>query len=238
MTAREFYGLDAPAAVRNLALAGTTLVAGVLLPNTFRAAAIIHALWPTGAFMLAAAAWMLASSLWFKKGVMQSLLTARQWRGDEHVLDVGCGSGLVAIGAAKRVSTGTVHAIDLWQTADLSGNGPEAIRANALIAGVSDRVRIETGDARALPYTDATFDVVASMTAIHNIPSADGRQTAIAEIWRVLKPGGQILIFDIRHARGYLRQLRSLGAVKTQLKGPIFLWGPMGWRFTASKPVH
>jgi arsenite methyltransferase len=59
---------------------------------------------------------------------------------------------------------------------------------------------------------------------IHNIPDKSGRQTAIAEIWRVTKPGGQILIFDIRHARSYLRELREAGATDAKLAGPILLW--------------
>jgi ubiquinone/menaquinone biosynthesis C-methylase UbiE len=74
------------------------------------------------------------------------------------------------------------------------------------------------------------------MTAIHNIPDTAGRTAAIAECWRVTKPGGQILIFDIRHGRKYARQLRSLGATDVQMTGPILLWGPIGWRFSASKP--
>ena len=50
------------------------------------------------------------------------------------------------------------------------------------------------------------------------------------------KPGGQILMFDIRHARRYAAQLRAAGAVDVRLNGPILLWGPVGWRFSAMKP--
>ncbi|MGI4792760.1 MAG: class I SAM-dependent methyltransferase [Janthinobacterium lividum] len=236
MTAREHYGIDAPTVVRNLGLSGPALLACNLLPRALPGASVAHALWPTGVALLAAAAWMLVSSLWIKNMVMRSLLGERHWRGDETILDVGCGRGLVAIEAARRVPSGRVHGIDLWQGSDLSGNGPEAIRDNAKIAGV-DRLVVDTGDARDLPYADASFDVVASMTAIHNIAAKVGRRTAIAEAWRVLRPGGQILIFDIRHARSYLRQLRELGAVDTRLNGPIPLWGPVGWRFSATKPA-
>lgn len=72
------------------------------------------------------------------------------------------------------------------------------------------------------------------MTAIHNIPDRQGRTQAIAAIWRVTKPGGEILIFDIRHARSYAARLRGLGA-QVRVTGPIILWGPIGWRFSASK---
>jgi arsenite methyltransferase len=235
MADRENYGVDAPGVVRTLLLVGIIFISCGFLPNSFVGASIGHKFWPTGISALAAAGWMLTSSLWMKKGVMHSLLDQRHWRGDETVLDVGCGRGLVAIEAARRVPQGRVYAVDIWQAADLSGNSPEAIRANAAIAGVENRLAIDTGDARQLPYPDASFDVVSSMAAIHNIEDTEGRRKAVSEVWRVLRPGGQILIFDILHARAYLQQLRDLGAINTALAGPIMLWGPLGWRFSATK---
>ncbi len=236
MSARESYGIDAPGAVRTLGLLGVVCLACAFVPNHVPGASIARGIWPAGASMLAGCAWMLLSSLWIKKKVMRSLLNQRHWCGDEAVLDVGCGRGLVAIAAAHRVPFGKVYGVDIWQAEDLSGNSPDAIRANAVAAGVGDRLVIETGDARSLPYPDASFDVVTSMTALHNIGDLDGRRKAVSEAWRVLRPGGQVLIFDIRHAKKYLQQLRELGAVDTALAGPILLWGPFGWRFRATKP--
>lgn len=237
MAGKEYYGVDAPTVVRNLGLGGVALLAISFAMTRWQ---IIPALYPAargaGIGMSVAACWMLISSLWLKHRVMRSLLNMRRWRGDERVLDVGCGRGLVAIGAARRVPQGTVRGIDLWQDVDLSGNTPTAFLANAEAAGVADRVEVDTGDARALPYPDASFDVVVSMTAIHNIPDAAGRTAAIAEMWRVLRPGGQILLFDIHHARTYLRQLRAFGPIDSRLVGLILLWGPMGWRFAVTKP--
>ena len=237
MAAREYYGIDAPGVVRTMGILGIVLMAGGLLPNSVPGASMIHKFWPTGISALAGSAWMLTSSLVLKQRVMRSLLDQRHWRGDETVLDVGCGRGLVAVEAARRVPRGKVHGVDIWQGADLSGNSPDSIRANASIAGVSDRLVIDTGDARKLPYPDASFDVVSSMTALHNIGNTKGRREAISEVWRVVRPGGQILIFDIRHAKSYLRHLRDLGAVDTALVGPIILWGPLGWRLSATKPA-
>ncbi|WP_124847434.1 class I SAM-dependent methyltransferase [Acidipila sp. EB88] len=238
MADREDYGIDAPRVVRNLGIIGGAFLVGGVLPRGVPGSAVLHMFWPSGLSLLAACAWMLASSLWLKKGVMRSLVGERRWRGDEMVLDVGCGRGLVSVEAARRVPHGSVHGVDIWQAEDLSGNGPEAILINAAAAGVSDRLTIDTGDARKLPYPDALFEVVLSMTTIHNIPDAAGRRQAISEAWRVLRPGGQILIFDIRHARTYLRQLRDEGATEITLKGPILLWGPVGWRFSAVKPSN
>ena len=240
MTARERYGQDAPTVVRNLAVIGVALIAADLALDA-AGVTTLHAFQPTlrftGWLLMAMALWMIVSSRSLKFIVLRRLLDQRPWRGDEAVLDIGCGRGLVAIGCARRVPAGHVTGIDLWQEADLAGNSPAAIRANAGAAGVADRLTVDTGDARALPYADAGFDVVASMTAIHNIPDAAGRATAIAEAWRVLKPGGQMLIYDIRHARAYAAQLRTLGAVEIRMSGPILLWGVLGWRFSAGKPA-
>ena len=243
--AGEDYGIDAPTVVRNFVVIGIVLLilsfgtTGLLQLRTVGPSELTRVLQGNGLvgaiICLVMAFWMFASSRWLKRRVCRALLDARAWRGDEAVLDVGCGRGLVAVAAARRVPRGRVTGVDIWQEVDLGGNSPEAIRANAEAAGVADRLSVDTGDARSLPYPDASFDVVASMTAIHNIPDAEGRRAAIAEAWRVTRPGGQLLIFDIRHARRYAAQLRALGA-EVRLTGPILLWGPIGWRFSAVKP--
>ena len=238
MTTQPSYGIDAPTVVRNLSVGGMVLaVAGAAMGIAGFGAQFVPSIITAGLIMGVTALWMLASSLWIKQIVMRRMLQDHDWRGDEQVLDVGCGRGLVTIEAARRVPRGHVRGIDMWQAQDLSDNGPDQTLANARLAGVADRLTVDTGDARALPYSDASFDLVTSMTVIHNIPNAEGRREAIAQIWRVVKPGGQILIFDIRHARSYLQQLRDLGAVDTRLRGPILLWGPIGWRFAVRKPT-
>lgn len=239
MATRERYGQDAPTVVRNLALIGV----GLTLPDLVLPAGAIPALRNvlpslslTGGLLMAMALWMVISSAFLKPRLARALLAERRWRGDEAVLDIGCGRGLLAIAAARLVPHGRVTGIDLWQEVDLAGNRPDAIRANAAAAGMADRLTVDTGDARDLPYPDAAFDVVVSMTVIHNIPDAAGRTRAVAEAWRVTKPGGQILIYDIRHARAYARQLRDLGAVDVRMSWPILLWGVLGWRFSATRP--
>ena len=113
---------------------------------------------------------MMWSSRVAKLRLRDQLLDPLALQGDEKVLDVGCGRGLLAIGAAKRLKTGKVTGIDVWNPQDLSGNSADAAKENAKIEGVADKVRIETGDARKLVYPDNHYDVVVSSLALHNIP--------------------------------------------------------------------
>ena len=150
-------------------------------------------------------------------------------RGDEVVLDMGCGRGAVLTAVARRLSTGRVTGIDIWSTKDQSGNARDVTLRNASLEGVGDRVQIETGDMRALPYPDAIFDLVVSSLAIHNIRSNAGRKRAIVEGFRVLKPGGRIVIADIRATAMYADVLRALGASNVERRR-------LGWRFWWGNP--
>jgi arsenite methyltransferase len=113
---------------------------------------------------------------------LERFLDLIPWRGDEAVLDVGCGRGLLLVGAARRLTTGKALGVDLWRSADLTGNEPAAMLDNARLEGVADRVEIRDGDARLLPFVDASFDVLLSGLALHNIPDRDGRRQAVREI--------------------------------------------------------
>ena len=117
--------------------------------------------------------------------------------------------------------------VDLWRSVDQSGNSPEATRHNAIAEGVADRFELHTGDMTALPFEDNIFDVVVSSLAIHNISGSAGREKAINEAVRVLRPGGRLMIADIRGTRQHEAQLAKLGmsAVARRRLGWRFWWG-------------
>jgi arsenite methyltransferase len=207
---RPNYGIDAPGAVRNLLLGGLALLGLAVASYLFdwgltRMASIVGMGW------LGLAGWMIWDSKVGKLWSRDLILDGLQLRSDESVLDVGCGRGLLLIGAAKRLTTGKAVGVDIWNTKDLSGNRPEATLENARLEGVTERVEVKDGDARRLPFADGAFDVIVTKDALHNIYNAAERDTAVREIARVLKPGGRLFIGDIRHTGRYMQVLRECG---------------------------
>ena len=236
------YGLDAPRIVRSMFSRGAwTLAIALVLYVVNRseypgpALRMCGILALIGLLFLAVGAVMVWSSRVAKLGLRDRMLDSLALRGDERVLDVGCGRGLLAIGAAKRLKTGKVVGIDVWNPFDLSGNSSEAAKANAKIEGVADKVRIETGDAQKLVYPDNHYDVVISSLVLHNIPEQDGRAQAVREMIRVLKPGGKLAIFDIFRTGEYAEVLKASGAKDMELSKTSFLWCVPGRSLTARK---
>ena len=199
------YGLDAPVVVRNLFLASVGCIIVGLLFSPVR-----WMIQPGIGFGIAVVL-MVSASLFGKVRVRNRILRWHPWRGDEHVLDVGCGRGLYLLGAAKKLTTGKSVGIDLWQAYDLSGNTAEATWANARAEGVEDRIEIMSGDMRRMPFRDASFDVILSCQAIHNIYDRSERDQALGEIVRVLKPAGSLYIIDHRNTRQYADYFRRAG---------------------------
>jgi SAM-dependent methyltransferase len=226
---RADYGVDAPYVVRNLSLMGAALlVLGIVAVRSG------HQLerW-LGIFLLVGCGiglleggYMLWSSRVGKYRERERLLDLVALRGDEHVLDVGCGRGLILNGAALRLTTGRAVGLDLWGGRDQSGNTPEATTDNARREGVLERVELVHGDAREMPLAIATFDVVLSSLAVHNIPAARERRTALREILRVLRPGGRFAILDFQRTGEYASALRELGAADVRIIGPHYLMFP------------
>jgi len=150
------------------------------------------------------------------------ILDGLDLRGDETVLDLGCGRGAVLLAAAQRLPQGRAVGVDLWR-ADQTGNSLEQTLANATAERVADRVDIQTADITALPLPDDSVDVILSSLVIHNIPGRDGRSRAIAEAARVLRPGGRLAIADLAATADHVRQLRDLGWRTAQRRN-------LGWR--------
>jgi len=214
---RGSYGIDAPYAPA--VIAAIIVVFAVLAIVAHNPGMLVSM-----AFMLAVLGSYLYTTLRGKHVVWAGLLARAKLRGDERILDLGCGRGAVLLLAAKHLSTGRAVGVDLWRSVDQSGNSIEATQRNAATEGVADRIDLHTGDMTALPFDDRSFDVVVSSLAVHNIGTPAGRDQAIAEAVRVLRPGGRLMLADIRATRRYQDRLAALGMLDVARRG-------LGWRF-------
>ena len=128
-------------------------------------------------------------------------------------LDVGCGSGALAIACAKRNPTAAFIGIDRWGKEYASFNKP-LCESNAKAEGVSN-VSFQRGDATHLDFPDESFDAVVSNYVYHNIPG--DRQAYLLETLRVLKKGGMFAIHDIfsksRYGdmQAFVKKLKDMG---------------------------
>jgi ubiquinone/menaquinone biosynthesis C-methylase UbiE len=164
-----------------------------------------------------------------KFAVWTGILSDLGLKGNERVLDIGCGRGTVLMAAAKLVPAGRAVGIDIWSTSDQSGNSAQATERNAKEEGVADRVEVRSGDMRDLPFPESSFDVVVSSMAIHNVHEREGRTSALDEAIRVLRRGGTLAIVDFMVVAEYAEHLRSRGMQDVELR-------KLDWRFWYGSP--
>ncbi|MFH1524600.1 MAG: class I SAM-dependent methyltransferase [Chloroflexota bacterium] len=138
-------------------------------------------------------------------------------------LDVGTGNGILAIKLAQRFTKTEVIGMDYW------GKNWEYSRLiceeNAAIARVSERVRFLKGNAAALDFPYASFDVVVSNLTFHEVKSVQRKREMVREALRILKPGGNFAFIDYFYNSHYYGEsaefqifLWSLGLSKVEFK--------------------
>jgi arsenite methyltransferase len=226
---RGSYGVDAPYVPVLFAAGGLLLAvpAVVSLARSLSTGSGVQLC--CGLFLLLCGASYFYTTRRGKFVVWSRLVRDLRLRGDERVLDLGCGRGAVLLLAAAQVPRGRAIGIDLWKSSDQSGNAVDATRRNAELEGVTSQVELLTGDMTALPLPAGDVDVVVSSLAIHNIKARDGRAHAIDEAVRVLRPGGRLVIADIRAADEYAARLTELGLLEVTRRR-------LGWRFWYGGP--
>jgi SAM-dependent methyltransferase len=232
VTGRPNYGIDAPNVLRNLFLFGALSVALALItPAQLHLGSMVfltHGMfWVTGIFLLVEGFLYL---FYVKVGKLyhrDKLLALHSWRGDEQVLDVGCGRGLLLAGAARRLTSGRATGIDVWSNEDMAGNSEAATERNLTIERVADRCSLVSAPAQAMPFADGSFDVVVSNLCLHNIYDRAVRRKAIEEIARVLRPGGVALLSDYKHTGEYAAELARLGFSVERRWGNLTAFPPL-----------
>ena len=129
----------------------------------------------------------------------KSIGVLSQIKAGDWVLDVGCGSGRLTL-AAQQWAGENGEAVGI----DPSPEMIEVARQNAKRAG--SKAKFELGLAESLPFPDGSFDVVLNRLMLHHLPE-DLKQRGLAEMRRVLKPGGVCLIVDFEPPKSGLLRL-------------------------------
>jgi ubiquinone/menaquinone biosynthesis C-methylase UbiE len=173
-------------------------------------------------------AWLLTHGR--ERAFRERLINLAGPRLGDSVLDIGCGTGTLAIAAKRHVGpTGAVYGIDA---------SPEMIaRATHKSAKAGASARFQLAAAEQLPFPDARFDVVFSTLMLHHLPRNTRAQCAI-EIRRVLKPRGRVLAVDFGRAqakRGLLAHFHRHGHVA--IEDIVAVPGNAGFTVLNSGPV-
>ena len=115
----------------------------------------------------------------------------------EAVLDLGCGEGRYTLPVASRVGPlGTVYAVDLWE------EGLARLGEKAGQEGVANIRVIHADVSRSLPLPDACLDVALMATVLHDLAEAGQAQGALAEMARLVKPGGRLAVVEFKKIAG------------------------------------
>ncbi|HTM21424.1 MAG TPA: bifunctional demethylmenaquinone methyltransferase/2-methoxy-6-polyprenyl-1,4-benzoquinol methylase UbiE [Kofleriaceae bacterium] len=131
-------------------------------------------------------------SLGMDRGWRRRTVRALALQPGDRVLDLATGTADLAIAVARR-----------WRGVDVVGVDPSTAmlahgQAKVDRAGLAERIRLERGDAQALPFADGTFTAVTIAFGLRNIPD---RARALAEMARVTRPGGRVAVLELGEPR-------------------------------------
>ncbi len=155
--------------------------------------------------------------------IVEKIQSQIPWRGDEQVLDVGTGSGILLVGCGQKLTTGHGIGIDIWLP-DAGGGTPELFQHNIKVEGLADKLELQNVDVREMPFEDGSFDVIVSSLAMHHVGAGSAeRLRGIREMIRTLKPGGYIALYDLSGVlKDGIRLLEDQGFSTINRQGRMF----------------
>ena len=152
-----------------------------------------------------------------ERAYREKTLDLAEPKAGESVLDVGCGTGTLAIAAKRRVGGGgRVHGIDA---------SPEMIvRARLKAKRAGAEVTFDNALVENLPFADGVFDAAMCTTMLHHLPDQARRQ-CLREVRRVLRPGGRFLAVDfggpVRERRSWIAKFHRHGRIDLDRLTPL-----------------
>jgi SAM-dependent methyltransferase len=179
------------------------IVVPVILALAFGALSLLTMLFliPAAVFLVSAAYFAYARHLFSDGGgkvqdkIRALVLEGLEWGGFGKALDIGCGSGALAIGIAKKFPSTTAIGTDYW-----GGNweySQKVCQDNAAAEGTAERVAFQKASASALPFPDGEFDAVVSNLVFHEVRDTKDKLSLVKEALRVLKKGGRFALQDL-----------------------------------------
>jgi ubiquinone/menaquinone biosynthesis C-methylase UbiE len=172
-------------------------------------------------------AWLLTCGR--ERELREAIIRLASLETGNDVLDIGCGTGTLAIAATRHIgTTGAVTGVD--------ASPPMIARANRKARKARARATFEVAVAENLPFPDRRFDVVFSTLMLHHLPRKT-RQQCASEIKRVLKVDGRVVAVDFGRAkrRGLLAHFHRHGHL--EVGDIVNLFVAAGLRPTRTGPV-
>lgn len=140
--------------------------------------------------------------------VLDNVLKQLPWDGNGTLLDIGCGSGALAVKAAKKYPLAQIVGVDDW--GEKWDYAQTQCENNARIEGVTGRVRFQKGDAAKLQFPASFFDAAVSNFVFHEVTSQPDKLLLIREALRVIKPGGAFCFEDVYFSTHFYPDLDGL----------------------------
>jgi ubiquinone/menaquinone biosynthesis C-methylase UbiE len=140
-----------------------------------------------------------------RRRVYDELVARSGAKAGDSVLDIGCGTGYFTRRAACAVTPG----------GEVIGIDPSAPMIDYASRSAAPNCSFQVGSAQDLPFPDASFDLVISSLAFHHLPVKD-RSTALSQAYRVLRPGGRLLIAELGRRSLHNRAVHRLVGVCTR----------------------
>ena len=179
------YGHLIPAAIFTVCASFSLALGG---PVWLNVTTIVLATWAIAGFVLV--------RFFVRVNQLGTLPTADFAPGEARILDLGCGAGRTSIMVALERPKCQVVALDNFSADYIAGHSETNTLANLQLAGVDNRVQVQSADMRHIPFPADSFDGVVSTAAIDHLERNDIR-TTLADANRVLRADGQILLWLI-----------------------------------------